>query len=97
TADGSGNRTGLLKGKKATVIMSRGWLYRDGSPLSSCNLQEPWIRMILGFVGVTDVEFMAAEGTADLDRGKVGRDEYLQPIREQARLKAALGLAAVKS
>ena len=45
--DGSGFRTGLLKGKKATVIMSRGWSYRDGSPLSICDLQEPWIRMIL--------------------------------------------------
>ncbi|MBV8097877.1 MAG: NAD(P)H-dependent oxidoreductase [Verrucomicrobia bacterium] len=93
TADGSGSRTGLLKGKKATVIMSRGWLYRNGSPLSSCNLQEPWIRMILGFVGVTDIEFVVAEGTAPLDRGEVGRDEYLRPILEQVRLKAGLGLA----
>jgi FMN-dependent NADH-azoreductase len=93
TADGSGSRTGLLKEKKATVIMSRGWLYRNGSPLSNCNLQEPWIRMILGFVGVTDIEFVVAEGTAHLDRGKVGRDEYLRPIRDQVRLKAAFGIA----
>ena len=97
TADGSGSRTGLLKGKKATVIMSRGWLYRNGSPLSSCNLQEPWIRMILGFVGVVDIEFVVAEGIANLDRGKVEREEYLRPIREQVRLKAGLGMAAVKS
>ena len=97
TADGSGSRTGLLKEKKATVIMSRGWSYRNGSPLSSCNLQEPWIRMILGFVGVTDLEFVVAEGIANLDRGKVGRDEYLRPIREQIRLKAGLDLSAVKS
>jgi FMN-dependent NADH-azoreductase len=96
-ADGSGSRIGLLKGKKATVVMSRGWLCRDGSPLSSCNLQESWIRMILSFVGVTDLEFVAAEGIANLEGGKVGRDEYLRPIREQVRLKAALGLAAVKS
>jgi FMN-dependent NADH-azoreductase len=95
-ADGSGSRIGLLKGKKATVIMSRGWLYRDGSPLSSCNLQESWIRMILGFVGVTDLEFVAAEGIANLERGKVGRDEYLRPIREQVRLKGRGGLAALK-
>jgi FMN-dependent NADH-azoreductase len=96
-ADGSGSRIGLLKGKKATVIMSRGWLYRDGSPLSSCDLQESWIRMILGFVGVTDLEFVAAEGIANLERGKVGRDEYLRPIREQVRLKGRGGLAALKS
>jgi FMN-dependent NADH-azoreductase len=97
TADGSGSRTGLLKGRKATVIVSRGWLYRNGSPLSSYNLQEPWIRMILGFVGVADIEFVVAEGIANLDRGKVERDEYLRPIREQVRLKAGLGMAAVKS
>ena len=90
TADGSGSRTGLLKEKKATVIMSRGWLYRNGSSLSSCNLQEPWLRMILGFVGVTDLEFVVAEGIANLERGKVGREQYLQPLREQARHKAGL-------
>ena len=49
--------------------------------------------MILGFVGVTDLKFVAAEGTANLERGKVGRDEYLRTFREQIRLKAALGLA----
>jgi FMN-dependent NADH-azoreductase len=87
-ADGSGARTGLLQGKKATVIMSRGWLYRNGSPISACNLQEPWIRMILGFVGVTEIDFVVAEGVAQLDRGKVERDEYLQPIREHVRHKA---------
>src|ERR1700740_2351676 len=87
-ADGSGSRIGLLKGKKATVIMSRGWLYRDGSPLSSCNLQESWIRMILGFVGVTDLEFVAAEGVAHLDRGNDEREQCLKPLREQARFKA---------
>jgi FMN-dependent NADH-azoreductase len=33
----------------------------------------------------------------DLERGKVGRDEYLRPIREQVRLKGRGGLAALKS
>jgi FMN-dependent NADH-azoreductase len=88
TADESGFRTGLLKGKKATVIMSRGWLYRDGSALSSCNLQEPWIRMILGFVGITDIDFVAAGGVAHLDRDKGEREQYLKSIREQVRFKA---------
>jgi FMN-dependent NADH-azoreductase len=97
TADGSGSRTGLLKGKKATVIMSRGWLYRNGSPLSNCNMQEPWIRMILGFIGVTDLEFVVAEGIANFERGQVGRDEYLRSIREKIRLTAGFGLADLKS
>ena len=53
--------------------------------------------MILGFVGVVDIKFVVAEGIANLDRGKVEREEYLRPIREQVRLKAGLGMAAVKS
>jgi FMN-dependent NADH-azoreductase len=96
TAD-SGFRTGLLKGKKATVIMSRGWLYRDGALLSNCNLQEPWIRMILGFVGVTDIDFVTAEGVAHLDRSNGERERYLKPIREQLRIKAAARLASIKN
>jgi FMN-dependent NADH-azoreductase len=82
-SDQSGSRTGLLKGKRATLIMSRGWSYQHGSPLSPYNLQENWIRMILGFVGVTTIEVVAAEGTAHLDRGKCDREEYFRPIREQ--------------
>jgi FMN-dependent NADH-azoreductase len=87
TSDGSGSRIGLLKGKKATVIMSRGWSYRNGSPLSACNLQEPWVRMILGFVGVIDIDFVVAEGVAQLDRSNGEREQYLQPIRERLRQK----------
>ncbi|MBV8278173.1 MAG: NAD(P)H-dependent oxidoreductase [Verrucomicrobia bacterium] len=93
TSDGSGSRTGLLKGKRATVIMSRGWLYRNGSPLSACNLQEPWIRMILGFVGVTEIDFVAAEGVAQLDGSNGEREQYLRPIRERVQHKAKLRLA----
>ena len=47
--------------------------------------------MILGFVGVTDIDFVVAEGVAYLDRGNGEREHYLQPIREQVRLKAGLG------
>ena len=53
--------------------------------------------MILDFVGVTDVEFLAAEGMANLERAQGGRDEYLRPIREQVRLSAGSGPVAVKS
>jgi FMN-dependent NADH-azoreductase len=70
------------------MVMSRGWWYQDGSPLSPCNLQEPWIRMILGFVGVTDIDFVTAEGVANLDRQNGERERYLEPIRDQVRFKA---------
>ena len=72
-------------------------LGRDPVPLVSCNLQEPWIRMILGFVGITDIDFVAAEGVVHLDRSNGEREQYLKPIREHVRFKAGSGLATAKS
>ncbi|WP_041657276.1 FMN-dependent NADH-azoreductase [Azoarcus sp. KH32C] len=51
---------GLLKGKKVYVALARGGLYRD-TPADS---QVPYLRSVLGFLGMTDVEFIYAEGLA---------------------------------
>jgi FMN-dependent NADH-azoreductase len=83
TIDESGRRKGLLRGKKATVMTSSGWVYRNGSPLAAYNHQESWIRMILGFIGVTSVDCVVADGLAEIDRGKREREQYLRPIREE--------------
>ena len=52
---------GLLKGKKVFVIASRGGLYADG-PGKAMDFQEPYLRAMLGFLGLTDVTFVHAEG-----------------------------------
>ena len=57
TADGP---EGLLKGKKAVVFATRGGRYA-GTPLDT---QTEFVRNFLGFVGITDVEFVYAEGLA---------------------------------
>jgi len=49
---------GLLKGKKVYVALARGGKYRD-TPNDS---QVPYLKMILGFLGLTDVHFIYAEG-----------------------------------
>ena len=51
---------GLLKGKKVYVALARGGLYRD-TPADS---QVPYLKGVLGFLGMTDVEFIYAEGLA---------------------------------
>ncbi|HBI84623.1 MAG TPA: FMN-dependent NADH-azoreductase [Alcaligenaceae bacterium] len=51
---------GLLKNKKVYVALARGGLYRD-TPADS---QVPYLKMILGFLGMTDVTFIYAEGLA---------------------------------
>jgi FMN-dependent NADH-azoreductase len=49
---------GLLKGKTAYVALARGGRYRD----TALDSQVPLIRTFLGFLGITDVHFIYAEG-----------------------------------
>jgi len=51
---------GLLAGKRVVVVESRGGLYSEG-PAMAVDFQEPYLRHLLGFVGITDVTFVRAE------------------------------------
>jgi FMN-dependent NADH-azoreductase len=51
---------GLLKGKKAYVFATRGGRYA-GTP---SDVQSAFVRQILGFLGIEDVEFVYVEGLA---------------------------------
>lgn len=57
---------GLLKGKKAYVLAARGGLYA-GTPKDS---QTTYVRDFLNFLGISDVEFVYAEGLAMGDAAK---------------------------
>jgi FMN-dependent NADH-azoreductase len=54
---------GLLEGKNAIVIESRGGLYSDG-PAKGLDSQEPHLRTLLSFIGIKDVTFVRAEKLA---------------------------------
>jgi FMN-dependent NADH-azoreductase len=54
---------GLLKGKKVFVVLSRGGFYGEG-PAKAMDFQEPYLRTMLGFLGMTDVTFIHVEGLA---------------------------------
>ncbi len=49
---------GLLAGKKVYVALTRGGMHRDGAT----DTQVPHLKTILGFLGMTDVQFVYAEG-----------------------------------
>ena len=49
---------GLLKGKTVYVALARGGLYRD----TANDSQVPYLKSVLGFLGLTDVRFIYAEG-----------------------------------
>jgi FMN-dependent NADH-azoreductase len=64
---------GLVLGKRAYVATNRGGAY-IGTPMQSWDHQEPHLRTILGFIGITDVTFVHAEGTV-YDPDTVSRAE----------------------
>ena len=71
---------GLLKGKKVYVALARGGLYRD-TPADS---QVPYLKSVLAFLGLTNVEFIYAEGLAlgaeSADKAFAEADAYLDQL-----------------
>ncbi len=51
---------GLLKGKRVYVALTRGGVHRD----TPQDTQVPYLKTLLGFLGMTDVHFIYAEGLA---------------------------------
>ncbi|MGF1592000.1 MAG: FMN-dependent NADH-azoreductase [Kiloniellaceae bacterium] len=54
---------GLLQGKRAIVVLTRGGLYSEG-PAQAMDAQEPHLRTLLGFIGIDDVTFVRSERLA---------------------------------
>lgn len=56
-----GGVLGLAKGKKAILVLASGGVFTEG-PWPEWDFVEPYLRQILGFIGVTDVETVRVEG-----------------------------------
>lgn len=78
---------GLVKVGKVFAVLSRGGVYRD-TPADS---QVPYLKAFLGLIGVTDIEFIYAEG---LNMGPAAESSGLASARAQID-DALAGFAAV--
>lgn len=58
---------GLVEGKKAVIITASGADYSAASPAAAYNFQEPYLRAIFGFIGVTDIQFINAHSMNNSD------------------------------
>lgn len=82
-----GSVEGLVKGKKMVVIASRGGIYSGAS--KNLDYQEPYLREIFKLVGITDIEFILAEG---MDMGsEEERQERIAHAQAIARKQASNG------
>lgn len=76
---------GLLKGKKAFIIAGRGGIYSEG-PYKVMDYQEPYLRAVLGFIGITEVETITVEGIA---MGADAKEKALNHATERTHILAA--------
>ena len=67
---------GLLTGKKVYAVLTRGGIYRD----LPADTMVPYLRSVLGFLGMSDIDFIYAEGLA---MGPEAEARGLAAAREQ--------------
>ena len=82
---GANGPQGLLHGKKATILIASGGVYKVGTPAGAMNFVEPYLRAVLGFIGITDVNFVTAGGAAQIMTGAIDREAFLKPTLEEVR------------
>jgi FMN-dependent NADH-azoreductase len=75
---------GILKGKKVFVVTSRGGAYRAGTPTERFDYQEPYLRHILAFIGLTDVTFIHAENQKPGAQADISKAAAIALIQQSA-------------
>jgi len=58
---GPNGAEGLAGGKRVVIASSRGGFYSSGDA-AAADFQEAYLRQVFGFFGVTDIQFIRAEG-----------------------------------
>ena len=58
----AGGTEGLAREKRAILVLASGGVFTQG-PWKSWDTEEPYLRLILGFIGITDVQTVRAQGT----------------------------------
>lgn len=76
---------GLIHNKKMTIITAQGGTYSEGSPTYSYDLQTPYLKLIFGFIGITEIDFIHADSLALGDEAR-----NLAITNAQAALKNAI-------
>ena len=79
---GPNGAEGLLGGKRLIIAISRGGLYGPGAPAAAFEHLQTYLQGVFGFLGVTDLEFIVAEGV------------MMGPDAREAAVSAALAAAS---
>ncbi len=75
---------GLLTGKKATIILATGGDFSSGSPIEAYNQASGYLRQLLGWIGITDVEIILADRARASGNGETAIAHFGEIVRTAA-------------
>ena len=81
THSGPPERKGLVTGKRCTIVIASGGVYEEGLPASASDYESGYLKRILGFIGITDVEVVRAGGTAAVAFGAATLEQLALQFR----------------
>jgi FMN-dependent NADH-azoreductase len=78
---GANGPEGLLKGRRVILVLASGGVYSNGH-MKAFDFTEPYLRAVLGFLGITDVDVVRVEGVAV---GAIGPEKALAAAGTQSK------------
>ena len=75
--------SGLVTGKKATVLLASGGVYTEGSPIRDRDIATQYLRLILKVIGITDVTVVAGGGAKVVDLGEQTMDGFIASVEPE--------------
>ena len=69
---------GLAGGRNVTVSVASAGTYTPDSGLQGMDFFTPYLRFILGFMGLNDVTFVVGDKTSAIEQGKISREDYVE-------------------
>ena len=81
--------SGLVTGKKATVLLASGGVYTEASPIRDRDIATQYLRLILKVIGITDVTIVAGGGAKVVDMGEKTMDGFISSVEPEIERAAA--------
>ncbi|PNS08502.1 FMN-dependent NADH-azoreductase [Solilutibacter silvestris] len=74
------DNVGQLTGKKTTIILASGGDFRPGSPFEVYNQASGYLRQVLGFIGLTDLDILLADRARAGDAGETAVEQFGEAV-----------------
>jgi FMN-dependent NADH-azoreductase len=78
------DNVGQLTGKKATVILASGGDFSPGSPIQGYDYASSYLRQVLGFLGITDLDIVLAGSARARMAGETAVEEFGEVLASAA-------------